>query len=84
MISSLMLLLLPHLPLTHTHTVILCPQLLLVNGMIIMTSNTVGSQAFHQCNPGFQLSGLSIRECTTSGQWSGAEPTCTRKLNQNK
>ena len=63
-----------------THTVILCPQLLLVNGMIIMTSNTVGSQAFHQCNPGFSLSGLSIRECTNSGQWSGAEPTCTRKL----
>ena len=47
--------------------------------MIIMTSNVVGSQAFYYCDAGFQLNGLAIRECTTSGEWSGAEPTCTRQ-----
>lgn len=75
-----MLLLLPH-PLSHSCTlaVILCPQLSIVNGMIIMTSNTVGSLAFYQCNLGFEVSGLTVRECTADsgeGQWSGEEPTC--------
>ena len=63
-----------------THTVILCPQLSLVNGIIFKTSNTVSSQAFHQCNVGFQLNGLSVRECLTTGQWSGEMPTCIRKF----
>ena len=59
---------------------ILCPELFLVNGRIIQPSRTVGSLSVHQCNDGFTLAGEVTRQCTRSGDWSGAPPTCTRKL----
>ena len=72
----------PPSPNTHTHTtpVIICPPLSLVNGVVFMTSDTVGSQAIHSCNEGFTLVGDTLRECLTSGLWSKDPPTCARKL----
>lgn len=65
---------------THAVTVILCPELFLINGRVIKPSLTVGSLAVHQCNSGFTLTGVITRQCQRSGEWSETPPTCTRKL----
>ena len=46
------------------------------NGAVTTLSNTFGGQLRYTCHPGFVLRGDALRECTASGEWSGAEPTC--------
>lgn len=47
------------------------------NGQVIVTSTTFGSTARYSCDSGYDLVGASSRTCQSSGQWSGAAPTCT-------
>ena len=49
------------------------------NGSTTVTSDTVGSIARHFCDEGFNLEGLSQRECLANGSWSGSLPTCKSK-----
>ena len=49
------------------------------NGSTTVTSDTVGSIAEHFCDEGFNLEGVSQRECLANGSWSDSLPTCVRK-----
>lgn len=49
------------------------------NGKKIGTQNTFGASAIFSCNPGYVLSGSTIRECLLSGLWSGDETCCLGK-----
>ena len=50
------------------------------NGDVIVTGLTLGSQAMYSCDAGYELVGLTIRECSVDGIWSGREPFCRCKL----
>lgn len=49
------------------------------NGKKIGTQNTFGASAIFSCNPGYVLSGSTVRECLLSGLWSGDETHCLGK-----
>lgn len=49
------------------------------NGKKIGTQNTFGASAIFSCNPGYVLSGSTVRECLLSGLWSGDETRCLGK-----
>ncbi len=58
-----------------------CERLLdITNGQVFLSGVTVDSAAVYRCNTGFELVGDSSRTCQSSGLWSGAEPSCTREL----
>lgn len=46
------------------------------NGKKIGTQTTFGATAIFTCNSGFILVGSSVRECLSSGLWSGTETHC--------
>ncbi|XP_075438529.1 CUB and sushi domain-containing protein 3 isoform X5 [Ascaphus truei] len=46
------------------------------NGKKIGTQITFGSTAIFTCDTGFMLVGSAVRECLSSGLWSGAETRC--------
>lgn len=50
------------------------------NGGVQFTSLVKGSIASYSCSDGFKLIGEVNRQCLVTGQWSGEEPTCYRKL----
>ncbi len=50
------------------------------DGEVNMTGNVEGSVATYSCGTGYNVTGLSQRECESNGKWSGMEPTCERKL----
>ena len=50
------------------------------NGQVTFGSTRVGTSATYQCDSGFVLVGKSTRVCQASGEWSGDEPQCQRKL----
>ena len=54
------------------------------NGDVAVANTTYGSVAQYTCNLDYALSGDARRECLSSGQWSGSEPTCVCKLQLNK
>lgn len=63
---------------TYFLTAIVCERLNNpVNGLVVLSGTSVGSQATYTCNPGFTLVGMDTRECLSSGEWSGQAPTCT-------
>lgn len=53
------------------------------NGKKIGTQTTFGASAIFSCNPGYVLSGSTVRECLLSGLWSGMETHCLGKQAQN-
>ncbi|XP_064386156.1 uncharacterized protein LOC135334774 isoform X2 [Halichondria panicea] len=65
-----------------------CPDLLLINGMIMYSAGSPGNRPFistavHSCNPGYTLTGGTFttgttRICLGGGKWSGSPPTCQR------
>ena len=65
---------------THTHTAFMCPQLdPPTNGTLSLTNGTfIDSQAFYDCENGFQLVGDAMRVCGAGG-WTGNDPACIRK-----
>ena len=50
------------------------------NGEVMVQETTFGFTATYTCNPGFVLFGFSARVCQITGDWSGDEPTCRRKV----
>ena len=40
----------------------------------------LGSIATYTCDVGYELNGDPTRTCQSSGEWSGVEPHCIRKL----
>ena len=64
-----------------THAEIVCEKLNNPdNGVVEFTSTIFGSIATYTCNEGFVLNGNKKRECTVTGKWSGIEPSCYRKI----
>lgn len=49
------------------------------NGNKIGTQITYGSTAIFTCDLGFMLVGSAVRECLSSGLWSGTETRCLGK-----
>ena len=39
-----------------------------------------GDTALYQCDDGYTLTGNVVRQCTSTGLWSGYQPGCTRKF----
>ena len=55
----------------------LCPDLVdPVNGMVMMTGNSVGDTATYSCDDEFSLSGVVMVTCEDDGQWSDPPPIC--------
>ena len=50
------------------------------NGQVRPTGTTFGETAIYSCNTGYNLVGDNNRTCQATGEWSGSEPTCERKL----
>lgn len=46
------------------------------NGKRIGDDFSVNARVFYQCNDGFILVGSNVRECLSSGKFSGTEPIC--------
>lgn len=46
------------------------------NGQKIGTQTTFGATAIFTCEAGFMLVGSTVRECLSSGLWSGTETRC--------
>lgn len=46
------------------------------SGKKIGTQTTFGATAIFTCDPGFMLVGSVVRECLSSGLWSGTETRC--------
>ena len=60
--------------------VIECPSLSNpANGIVVVTGLTPDSIATYTCNAGYQLFGDATRTCNFNGQWTSAEPFCSRK-----
>lgn len=53
------------------------------NGKKIGTQTTFGASAIFNCNPGYVLTGSTVRECLLSGLWSGLETQCLGKHGLN-
>jgi len=51
-----------------------------VNGNVSLSSTTVGHTVNYTCEQGYKLLGTSSRTCQDNGQWSGTQPSCSRKL----
>ena len=48
-----------------------------VNGMVMMTGNSIGDTATYSCNQGYELVGAEILTCQSIGaQWSDSPPEC--------
>lgn len=39
-----------------------------------------GDVAHYSCDPGYQISGNTRRECQDDGTWSGDEPRCVQQV----
>ena len=51
----------------------------IANGRVILSGTFVGAVANYSCDLGYTLDGNVLRECQSSGQWTGSEPTCNSK-----
>lgn len=49
------------------------------NGNKIGTQTSYSSTAIFTCDAGFMLVGSAVRECLSSGLWSGSETRCLGK-----
>lgn len=73
---------------THAYTYIAnsdtvtCPVLLqgsLQNGILEISTTTVGSVASYVCSLGYLLDGPDRRQCQSNGTWTGNDPACNRE-----
>jgi len=70
---------------THWCAVVECDQLRdIQNGRVVLTGTTVGSRASYTCNRGYLLVGDAVRKCQANGEWSGNEPVCKSKIQDNQ
>eukprot|EP00731_Ephydatia_muelleri_P021328 Em0013g1055a len=46
-------------------------------GSVTVTTTSFGGKATYSCKKGFTLIGVSTRDCTEKGIWSGSAPTCS-------
>ena len=50
------------------------------NGQVVTSEGTLFErQAVYSCRLGYEVNGLITRVCQVSQEWSGVEPTCSRK-----
>nr|XP_058971506.1 sushi, von Willebrand factor type A, EGF and pentraxin domain-containing protein 1-like [Pocillopora verrucosa] len=42
-------------------------------------STRYGGRCFYRCNSGYDLKGVSYRDCQADGKWSGTEPICEKR-----
>ena len=50
------------------------------NGTVDLSDGTkFGATATYSCDAGYDMNGISTRDCLSTGLWSGVEPTCDRK-----
>lgn len=71
-------------------SVIMCPGMSIVNGMVTYSAGSTapynyGTVATYTCNSGYFLSGIATRTCSgdgssVTGAFSGVDPFCTRTL----
>ena len=47
-----------------------------VNGMVMMTGNSVGDTATYSCDDGYSLSGVDMVICQDDAEWSDPYPIC--------
>ena len=72
-----------HYILPIIHAGICCGDLCdIANGKVVIAPDSkLGSSAKYSCEPGYILKGTyKKRTCLASGEWSGEEPSCIRKL----
>ena len=55
----------------------------ITSGQVMYTTTTYMSTAMYSCATGYDLIGVSLRECTAAGVWSGGEPTCQSEETKN-
>lgn len=48
-------------------------------GSVDALTTTEDSVAIYTCEDSYQLIGVSVRVCLSSGKWSGKSPVCTSK-----
>ena len=47
------------------------------NGSVTTSDGvTTGDSATYSCDPGYQLSGVTTRQCLENEGWNGTQPTC--------
>jgi hypothetical protein len=49
------------------------------NGDVSLTDTRQDSTATYSCENGYEVSGVSMRNCQSSGIWSGSAPVCICK-----
>ena len=54
-------------------------QLTFTPGVVESVDTGLGAVATYTCIEGYSLFGDAMRTCQETGQWNGAEPTCTCK-----
>ena len=47
------------------------------NGLVTVTTTTLGSTANYSCSPKYQIGSYPLRICQANGNWSGNVPSCT-------
>lgn len=76
-----------HLPMRASYwcAVVECDQLRdIQNGRVVLTGTAVGSRASYTCSRGYLLVGDAVRNCQANGEWSGSEPVCKSKIQDNQ
>ena len=63
------------------HLAITCDDLPdIPNGSVFQSGSSLGSVTTYSCDPGYELDFDVPRICLDTGEWSGSEPTCRRKI----
>ena len=56
----------------------------LAHGTIDGLEREIGAEIAYSCNEGYQLTGVSVRNCTEEGEWGGTSPHCTALIECDK
>jgi len=52
------------------------------NGDVTISGTSEEDTAVYTCDKGFELRGIEMRVCQSTGVWSGSEPVCSSKKPQ--